>query len=557
MAQEPQLSPDSLWQRIRVFIDSMGLLVVGAGLLALVVGLIITLVISELSNYGLLLTILGVVLLILALISSSSDFLKALTARRGRYGVSVGVLILLFTAILVLLNFISYRNNTRFDVTASQHFSLASQTIDRLEALDDRIQATAFYAESNTTYAILTQQADDLFSEFVRHTDKLEFRFIDPELQPSTARRYGGIEDGTIVFENLDRNRTFKISTPPVTEQEFSTALLVVAGEEKEQKQIYFLTGHSERDSTDETAPDGYGLARAALAAENYVVRTLNIQTVNPDEGLPKDAAAIIVAGPDPDRVLLTTAAAGRVNESAILEEYLRDGGRAVFLLDPGTNESWLAVLGKWGVGLSEYSIVDMESAIFGDSRTPIIRRSQYSPTSPITSPLDDTLFPGVASVINLIPDSEQEQSLVNIEPLALTNLDSWTETDLDQVNFDSALDQRGPHSIAVAITAMAPHGEAVAPDFDPDHLTTIVVFGDSDFASNQFFSSLNNGDFLLNSVNWVTKDVELINVRPKPFPFRQLIVDTKQLDFIRYTSYFLLPAMLAALAILVWWRRR
>ena len=145
----------------------------------------------------------------------------------------------------------------------------------------------------------------------------------------------------------------------------------------------------------------------------------------------------------------------------------------------------------------------------------------------------------------------------MNIEPLALTNLDSWTETDRDQVNFDSDLDQRGPHSIAVAITAMAPHGEAVAPDFDPDHLTTIVVFGDSDFASNQFFSSLNNGDFLLNSVNWVTKDVELINVRPKPFPFRQLIVDTKQLDFIRYTSYFLLPAMLAALAILGWWRRR
>ena len=144
MAQEPNLSPDSIWQRIRVFIDSMGLLVVGAGLLALVTGLIITLVISELSSYGLLLSILGVILVILALISSSADFVRALTARRGRYGVSVGVLILLFTAILVLLNFISYRNSARFDVTASQHFSLASQTIDRLEALEDRIQATAF-----------------------------------------------------------------------------------------------------------------------------------------------------------------------------------------------------------------------------------------------------------------------------------------------------------------------------------------------------------------------------------------------------------------------------
>ncbi len=83
------------------------------------------------------------------------------------------------------------------------------------------------------------------------------------------------------------------------------------------------------------------------------------------------------------------------------------------------------------------------------------------------------------------------------------------------------------------------------------------MVFGDSDFAKNKFFSSSQNGDLLLNSVNWLAADFELISIRPKLAPFRELVVNTRERDFIKWSSWFLPPAVMVVLGGIVWWRRR
>ena len=40
-----------------------------------------------------------------------------------------------------------------------------------------------------------------------------------------------------------------------------------------------------------------------------------------------------------------------------------------------------------------------------------------------------------------------------------------------------------------------------------------VVVFGDSDFATNKFFNQYANGDVLINSIDWAVGQTNLINL--------------------------------------------
>jgi len=87
--------------------------------------------------------------------------------------------------------------------------------------------------------------------------------------------------------------------------------------------------------------------------------------------------------------------------------------------------------------------------------------------------------------------------------------------------------------------------------------LAKLIVFADSDFARNGFFFSSDNADFFLNSVNWLADDTDLISIRPKLVPFRELVVNRRERDFIKWSSWFVPPAIMLILSTIVWWRRR
>ena len=69
----------------------------------------------------------------------------------------------------------------------------------------------------------------------------------------------------------------------------------------------------------------------------------------------------------------------------------------------------------------------------------------------------------------------------------------------------------------AIAVRAVAPLDDEPPPGGEVPKLASIVVFGDSDFASNRYFSDASsNKDIFLNSVNWLVGDTALISIRPK-----------------------------------------
>ena len=139
---------------------------------------------------------------------------------------------------------------------------------------------------------------------------------------------------------------------------------------------------------------------------------------------------------------------------------------------------------------------------------------------------------------------------------LAQTTLASWEEVG-EEIRYDVDTDIPGPLPIAVAVEAIS---EINRPPQRVDGRwvkTNLVVIGDSDFATNSFFSSAKNGDLLANSVNWLARDFELISTRPKTRVFRELVLTQRERDFVRWSGWLLMPALVGSLGVASWWRRR
>jgi ABC-type uncharacterized transport system involved in gliding motility auxiliary subunit len=84
-----------------------------------------------------------------------------------------------------------------------------------------------------------------------------------------------------------------------------------------------------------------------------------------------------------------------------------------------------------------------------------------------------------------------------------------------------------------------------------------VVVIGDSDFASNQYFGQQRNGDLFLNAVSWLAEDEDLISVRPRSQENRSIQMTRASSSVLFWVTIVLLPGSALVSGILVWLRRR
>jgi len=82
-------------------------------------------------------------------------------------------------------------------------------------------------------------------------------------------------------------------------------------------------------------------------------------------------------------------------------------------------------------------------------------------------------------------------------------------------------------------------------------------VFGDSDFAANRYYNTSGNGNFFLNTVNWLTEEADLISIQPRTSSPRTIQLGPSQGRLLFFVSVILLPLGVLILGIFVWLRRR
>jgi len=454
----------------------------------------------------------------------------AVTGRQARYGSNAFVMSLAFIGILVVVNYLVYKNSQRWDLTEEKQNTLAQETIDTLTNLPQEVKALAFF-----TSRINSSTAKTLLDQY-KFSGKgiFDYEFIDPEKDPVSAKEHNITMDGTVVMVMGDR----KEPVTYVAEQEVTAAMVRLMNQDS--PKIYFLTGHGEK-SIEESGDESYSQVKTTLASKNYQVETLNLLTNNK---IPEDARVIVVAGPTKP-----------VSQSEVdlLAGYLDGGGALIVMEEPspvtdfGDSADPLAeyLEGMWGITLGDNIIVD------NSSQNAFLAIADSYGEHSITEKLQGMVtFYWTARTVQVTGEVEG----VEVQELIKTSTQSWAETDLEalknqdqeaQISADPEVDLIGPVSLAV-----------VAENATQEQ--RLVVFGDSDFANNQFYSQYGNGDMFINTIDWAAYQETLINLTPKESVNRIMLSPSKYtLGFILLGSVFVLPGSVIVAGIVVWIQRR
>ena len=489
------------------------------GLAALSVGLVLNFVMPGIRYYAWIILALGAALLAVAFIFDFRRVQNTLISHQGKFGVSTTVGISLFFGVILLANAISVGNFHRFDFTGLAQFTLTSQTKEVLQALEKPVEIVTFF--SPTVPPQVSMQGRFLLDEYQLYSDQLTLRNLDPDLNPDQARQYGlnriGAQYGSVVFKS-DEGQIQVYGPQIVVEAEhaFTSAILQVTG--TRQKRIYFLTGHGEH-----SIQNDYSKARGGLKDNLFLVGELDLLN---GFGIPQDAAALVIPGPNKDL---------DNREIKLLNDYLGKDGKLLILLNPDPSESWKQLLSEWRIDVPAGTLIDPASHVAPNLDHPLVPRNQNR------FGFTEVYFAGAAG---LIPQKGLPES-VKIQPLAWTSRKSWIEKDFtsgEEPQFDKLKDQPGPF----AIGAMIHKGG-----------TSIVVFGDSDFATDKHFYNGNNSDLFLNTLNQLAAQTEVISVDRKVLPARRLLLSPEQVRFLHVSSIGLLPFLLLIIGGYVRWRRR
>ena len=544
-----------------------------AGIGAIVVGVLIWIFLRGLEGPSYIVIGIGLAILIVDAIISLATVRQAVFGRRGRYGLNTAIVFIVFLTIAVIVNFSLHwavdRPNPaawlRVDTTATKQFLLEEQVVNTLENLKEPVKITAFFATNTAADAAAWRDTEDMLSEFRRRSGDFEltYELVDPEINPNVATGFGVTQFPALAIQGTESLRTeIVVGANPnetsgvFTEQQVVTGLLVI--NEIRQKKVLFVTGHSERDVLDINESTSVGLAARALNRENYVVlvETLQELATRLAIGDPLEVPAVLVFS-NPTQELLP------IDQNALLE-YARSGGSIMFLLEPDdTPDTFKQFLSRYGVAVGDGEAADRASYVGGNETFIQVKKSnQQLPPHPITDDFEVLYMPGVThfgwtidpAAVPLVDDITP---VVMQAMLASTTLYSWSETDPDFIGFDQGVDIGGPLPIAVAVEAIGELAGGTYSDGESTISMNMVLIGDTDFATNNYFGSANNADLFINSVNFLAKDVELISIRAKTEADRQMFLTKNERDFVRWSGWLLMPALVSIFGFWTWWRRR
>jgi gliding motility-associatede transport system auxiliary component len=462
--------------------------------------------------------------------------------RIGKYGTSAIAQTAILVAIVFAIGFLATRYHKRWDVSESKVHSLSDQTKKLLASMPQDIDVTAFYAK------VEQSRARELLDRYQYVSDKVKVEYADPNSRPDLVERYHvdpeKIGEGMLFVKVGDES----VSVEQPDEEKLTNAIVKLT--KREHKKVYFVTGHNERavEGKGADGKEGFQRAAEALRNENYKVETLVLATKGE---VPSDADVVIIAGPT--RPLLP-------EEHTALQHYLERGGALFAMVDPRAQTDLGTDLQRWGVTLGNDVIVDRVQGMFGQAMTPLA--GVYAP-HPITQDMREvTIFPTTRSL------AVSKDGGAQLTEIVKTGENSWAERDLDQLfnkgiaELDEKVDLKGPVTIAVAgkpaVQTPAPPPPAAGQPAPPaPKEPRLVVFGDSDFATNQLLDAYRNKDLFVNSVNWLLGDVEAISIRPAKSRASRLSLSEEQFTEIRSLSLFVLPELIAVLGVWAWWSRR
>ena len=463
-------------------------------------------------------------------------------ATHGKVRLNVILLCTLSTilAVFVVLFFSSLP--LRLDLTTQRLFSLSSSSKETLSRLSAPVRIAAVYPDGNANVMITS-----LLEAYTAFSPMIELEFIDAERDPGLLSSYDlgdarTVTNGTIIVNSQGRRKLIYESDmflAGTTGNQFFGERIITGAIRYVGSDIlptaYFVVGHGERDIYKEISG-----AAELLNTDVWEVEQLPLLQM---EKVPENAGVVVFTNPVRD---LDEA------EVRMLLEYLSNGGAMFLLLDPSTSGIKLpffeAIAELFGIGITNNFIIEDDSSYYyGTNKLYLIPR--YT-THPVTAPLIDNkkmLIVPLCRGISQLPETSRD---VKTTALLFSSDKSRARMDMGVSGLEAVpSDILGPIPLAYAATK-----EGSNPGIRSSRL---VVAGDSDFIAENNVHAQGNGDFFLNTMNWLLGDRESGIIPGKTINADLLMIRGR--DFIRLAIICcaVIPLIFFAAAFVIWFQNK
>ncbi len=473
---------------------------------------------------------------------------------------SITTQILLIIAVLVVVNILSEQFFFRLDFTADQRYTLSKATKDILKQLDEPVTVTAYFTEDlPPDLAVTKRDFKDLLVEYASLSDgKVLYEFIDPATDQALEQKafQAGIQPVLVSTREKDEATQKKVFMgalmqmgtetevipfmQPGAAMEYTVSTSIKKLSVTDKPLVGVLQGHGE------PSLNSMGQVMQSLLVL-YTVEPVNLNDSTANLSKYKTVAIVGPRDTIPKFHLM------------LLDDYLSKGGNLFIAMDrvdgdlstvQGKSietglETWLS---NKGLVVENNFVVDAScgsvSVRQGNFPFPVQMRFPYLPMivnfedHPVTKGLEQVLLPFASSIVytgdttihfEAIAKTSEKSGTLSA-PLYFDINKKWNDNDLPLSN------------IAV--------GAALRGNIVGNVESGIVLFSDGQFPVNgegqraQQISE-DNVSLMVNSIDWLSDDTGLIDLRTKGVTSRPLdqVEDGKKM-LLKWMN-FLLPIIL------------
>lgn len=485
---------------------------------------------------------------------------------------SITTQVLLIIAVLVVLNFLSDKFFVRLDFTADQRYTLSEASKNILNSLEEPVTVTAYFTEDlPPDLAVTRSDFKDLLTEYASISNGLVlYEFINPNADPESEQKaaQAGVQPVLVTSREKDEATQKKVFMGAVLrkgekkevipfmqpgnamEYDLSTSIKKLAVTTK--PVIGFIQGHGE--------PSLQSMAQVMQSMSVlYNMEPVNLNDTALDLNKYKTLALVGVADTIP------------WYHFQILDQFLSQGGnlfvamnrvKGDFTTVQGTSletglETWLS---EKGLIVENNFIVDAScgkiSVRQGNFPFPVQINFPYFPAiskfadHPVTKGLEQIMFP-FASSITYTGDTSNTYI-----PLAMTSDKSGTLS--TPIYFDVQKKWSGNDFPLKEMSV----GALLEGNLVGNTASSIILFSNGQFPVNGEGQNAqqiapDNVNLMVNSIDWLSDDTGLIDLRTKGVTSRPLdqIDDGKKL-FLKWMN-FLLPIFLILIYGIIRMQRR
>ncbi|MCB0421592.1 MAG: GldG family protein [Bdellovibrionales bacterium] len=470
-----------------------------------------------------------------------------LTLKTTKHGMNMGVSLLLAVVAAIAVNYFSVRYDYKLDWSQEKLNSLSPQTQKVLRGIDSEMKVFVFY--EGIKFKPAKDSIVDLLRLYSQESSFIKVRSVDAYVDKILTQQYlseiRNPANPLVLVEYKDKRIQV---VQPYTEVQISSA--IIRATRKATKKLYFVMGHGER------ATDGQEESSISDLVEGLKQTSIDVREINLLEGggqVPEDADALAIVGPQrsffPDEI------------QSILN-YARSGGKIFIAADPGVGHTVPLITRVFGIEYKNNFILNDRINIAGRGAASSLG-FEYGTENQITESFANQKDVSLFDLVSVVQKAMDAPKNLSFDELVFSPPSSYVVNDLKYANHPG---DRGTFSMGIVVSGALTGEEKIVDGKKKYSDSNIggekakrfsaVVFGDSDFLTNNVLLQGVNRDLAMNAFSYLLKEEDLISLRPRKPAGTQLVITSISHFFIVSIGVFI-PLFFMILSLVLWFKRR